>query len=259
MKTADFCEIRNKGIGDDCTAELAVRHYDEVASRAMKVSEKQVSADQKGLFPSFIPKTDEERIQNLPGYFSSLQDMEFEVTRKVDGSSMTVFYSPSNRPDDPFGICSRNFELKPECTESAYVQMAEKFKLKQALAFEHWESGLELAIQGELNGPGINKNRDCLTELDFKVFRIWDIKNACYLTPNQRILFCKKHHIPHVPVIERYFKPFTVFKDMDELLKFSDGLTENGHPREGLVYKEERACCPITFKAVSNEYLLKEK
>lgn len=39
----------------------------------------------KGLFPSFIKRTDQERCQNLPDYFELYKDWEFEITEKLDG------------------------------------------------------------------------------------------------------------------------------------------------------------------------------
>ena len=47
-------------------------------------------------------------------YFSSdkMAEMEFEVTEKNDGSSMTVIYSPLMRSENPFFVCSRNNEIK---------------------------------------------------------------------------------------------------------------------------------------------------
>jgi RNA ligase (TIGR02306 family) len=64
----------------------------------------------KGNFPSFIPKTDQERIQNIRK-FEQYRNPEimFEVTEKLDGSSMTVFVNADND-----GVCSRNLELKNE-------------------------------------------------------------------------------------------------------------------------------------------------
>lgn len=251
-----FPELEEVPIGDDCTELLKVRHYDELWSM---YGSSAYGGMQKGNFPTFIPKTDEERIQNLPAYFKTLQDAEFEVTRKVDGSSMTVFYAAALREDSPFGVCSRNFELKLEDETSDFVKAACAYNLEEILKASYENDGYELALQGELNGPGVNGNRDLLKAINFKVFRIFNITKQCFLSPQARLNWCAEYAVPHVPVMERYFKPFRVFSDMDALLAFSDGLTENGQPREGLVYKEEDTEHPVTFKAVSNAYLMKEK
>lgn len=45
-----------------------------------------------GNWPSFLRKTDQARIQNKPEYFSLLVDVDFEVTEKLEGSSITAFF-----------------------------------------------------------------------------------------------------------------------------------------------------------------------
>lgn len=256
LPVIQFPELSDIPMEEDCSEVLRVRHYDELSNM---YSGNATAGNQKGSFPCFIPKTDEERIQNLPAYFTTMKDVEFEVSEKVDGSSMTVFYAPVLRPESPFGVCSRNFELMLDDESSAFVRMAKAYRLDVILHESFLYDDKELALQGELNGPGINGNRDKSKELTFKVFRIYNITDQKFITPEQRINWCDAYLVPHVKVLQRHFKPFAEFKDMDELLKYSDGLTDNGNPREGLVYKEEDASNPITFKAVSNAYLIKEK
>ena len=128
-------------------------------------------ARREGNFPTWIPKTDEERIQNLADWPDKLKGVLWEVTEKKDGSSMTVFWSPANRPDtplgvyrtirhfgwiasranrpdNPFGVCSHNFELKRVET-NAWWEAAVKHGLEDKLR----NLGREIALQGELVGP----------------------------------------------------------------------------------------------------------
>ena len=66
-----------------------------------------LSGKVRGNFPSFIPKTDQERVQNLKKEFDGIyKDYIWEVTEKLDGSSMTVYMK-----DGEFGVCSRNLDL----------------------------------------------------------------------------------------------------------------------------------------------------
>ena len=249
-----FPELDGVPLETDCADLLHVRHFDKIVALYIK------DDNGKGLFPSFLPSTDLERIQNLPQYFEELQDMEFELTRKVDGSSMTVFYAPNYRADDPFGVCANSLEHKMDSKTSLYVRLANELGLFAKLRKSFEQDGIELALQGELNGLGIQKNRDKLNKVEFRVFSIYNVTKQCYLTPEERIQWCEKHDVPHVQVLARHFKPFAQFKSMDEILAYSDGLSENGNPREGIVYKQEDCGVkPIFFKAVSNKYLLKEK
>lgn len=256
MKTEPFCEIRNKKIGENCTLELAVRHYDDVASRAVRVMEHAKPGNAKGLFPSFCIKSDEERIQNLEqDVLTKYADEPLEVTEKRDGSSCTIFFAPSYRADDPFGVCSRNYELKDE-GDGIYWQICHKFNLDQTLPVLCKENNLELAIQGEITGPGVNGNHDSLDDINFEVFRIWDIQNQKWLTCNERYEVCRELGIPHVPVIEvKTLKDFDL--DRDKILIYAEGYTAAGHEREGVVFKSIDG--DFHFKAVSNRYLLSLK
>ena len=69
----------------------------------------QLAGMAKGNFPSLIPKTDQERCQNLVTEIAqAITDrLQFEVTEKLEGSSMTVYLI-----DGVFGVCSRNLDLK---------------------------------------------------------------------------------------------------------------------------------------------------
>lgn len=256
LPVEEFPEVSEVPIGEDCSEALGVRLYDDLDGM---YSLKFKSGQQKGPFPSWIPKTDEERIQNLPDYWEKFKDMEFEVTRKVDGSSMTVFYAPSMRPEDPFGVCSRNFEMKMEDDSSSYVSEATREGLREILKKAYEDKGLELAVQGELNGLGLNGNRDKLTYIQFSVFRMWDISRQCFITSTERLRLCRELGLGHVPMIAYHFKAFRELPDMESMLKFAEGKTENGNEREGLVFKQEDSEAPVSFKVISNAYLLKEK
>ncbi|KAL4730543.1 hypothetical protein ACLX1H_002579 [Fusarium chlamydosporum] len=69
-------------------------------------------------FPSFIPRTEQERVQNLTNIFSAHGSEIFQESTKMDGSSMTVFYLNRSSPlyqilpdkikDTGVGVCSRN-------------------------------------------------------------------------------------------------------------------------------------------------------
>lgn len=256
IKTDQFFEIRNAKLEEDCTKLLGIRHYDEVAERAVRVTDKAKPGNAKGLFPSSIgPKTDEPRIQSLADEELQVHaDEQLEISEKLDGSSESVFYSPTYRPDDPFGVCSRNFELKDE--GGAYWDVVHKLELNTKLKAYCDEKGLELMIQGELYGPGLNGNRNKETEVSFNVFRIWDIKNQKWLTCNERYKVCKDLNIPHVPVLEvKTLKDFDL--DRDKILLYAEGYTAAGHEREGVVFKSIDG--DFHFKAVSNRYLLSLK
>lgn len=263
MPCTDFCEVRNKKLGEDCSDVLYVRHYDEVAEKAAREQGSLTRADQKGFFPPVVPKSDEERIQNLEAsFFEDNYDVSFEVTEKRDGTSCTLGYAPGWRPDDPLFVCSRNFELYD--MPSTYWDIVHRDGLDEKLRAYCEEWGRSLAIQGEITGPGIQSNRDCFDDATFSVFRIWDIESQRWLTWTERLNVCKELGLEHCPILGYrtlgFFDPEGTHSDIiirDNILKFAEGKTARGHEREGIVFKSDDGT--RHFKAVSNAYLLSLK
>ena len=249
--------------GFDLTAILHVEHYDEVKdSLSALTGSNPISADAMGRFPSdYCPKTDEERIQNLGDWFEKYKDMDWEVTAKDDGSSLTMFYSPTIDSENPFGVCTRNLRIKPELAKGGIplgYQMAVKYKVEEILKAYYDATKIELAVQGELVGPGVNADRDKYQEHEWHVFKIYDITNQKYLLPFERRLRCEEFGFTHVQVINPNIKVFTEYPTMDAVLKFAEGKTLRGNEREGVVFKSNTVH-NLSFKAVSNRYLLKQE
>jgi RNA ligase (TIGR02306 family) len=226
----------------------------------------------KGSFPSFIRKAEQERVQGLWNKFGPKggsyvniytnaageeirvekpyelhRDTDYEVTVKLDGSSMTVFSR-----DDEFGVCSRNNELV-EAEGNAFWAVAHELKLRERLT----ALGRNLSLQGELCGPGIQDNRDKLPKLDFYVFDIFDIDKHKYLSQNERIAVLRDIGAPYikqVPFVEiRQFD----FATMEDLEKYAEGPSLNKDvKREGVVFKSIENP-DVSFKVISRSYLVK--
>lgn len=179
----------------------------------------------------------------------------------VHNSSCTIAYSPSIDAENPFIVCSRNLRLKRETAAGSvpvYWQMAEKFGLPEKLKSCHDEEGRELAIQGEIVGPGIQNDRNKENEYIFKCFRIWDIANQKFLNPNDTVAFCKEFDIPHVEVVKTDFPFFDEITTMEDALKFAEGPTAEGNEREGVVLKTCDDGPYYSCKIINNKYLLKQ-
>ena len=216
----------------------------------------------RGSFPSFIPKTDQERIQNLTSYFETMKDVTFEETLKLDGSSMTCYkigikpsllkrilswLSGENLATHHFGVCSRNLELKKSDTSNFWsTAIAADIESKLPIGF---------AIQGELIGPNIQANHEKVSALDYFVFDVFDITNGKYLLPEERRAFCSQHNLQHVPVISVNALPCNM--NLEQLLQHVEGESMNpGTISEGRVYKSNTNN-NASFKVISNKYLLK--
>lgn len=199
----------------------------------------------RGNFPTQIPKTDQERIQNI---FDQLDfDEVYEITIKLEGSSMTV----ANVGND-MHICSRNLSIKLEDEGNSFVATGKKAAL-QALANHE-----DLVLQGELMGPGVQGNIEGFTELDFYVFDVYDIKQGRYLKPNERIdlmLSDDFSDIKHVPIIGYHSLNQLGLTTLEKILDYADGPSINAKNREGVVFKSMSR--NFSWKAISNKYLLK--
>lgn len=210
----------------------------------------QLAGDVEGPFPAVIPKTDQERIQNLTEELKEWQDnaaFTWEVTEKLDGSSMTVFVN-----GDREGVCSRNWELKETAGNSLWrvargEQLIDKIRA----------TGRNLALQGEIIGEGIQGNPYGIRGQEFHLFDIYDIDRGDYMTPFERRTFCDTHGIKHVPLIA---VDMVVQEFVQGLLTMAEGksVLNDKAEREGLVFKCNTFGGP-TFKAISNKFLLKNE
>ena len=247
-------------VGKDVTALLHVEHYDEVWSQINMSCGDSGASESMQPFPAIIPKTDEERIQNLGDWFESKKGRVWQVTQKHDGTSCTVAYAPSVDPEHPEIVCSRNHRIDNDATDSIYWTMAKESGVLDALKAHYFESSNEeLAIQGEIVGPGINGNRNKEKCHKLFVFRCWKINDQVFMPPKDLEAFCKRHNIPHVVVVAEDFKFFDEIPTMEQAIAYADGMTPEGNPREGVVLKTSDYLPYASFKIVSNKYLLKEK
>ena len=210
----------------------------------------QLSRDVRPFPEEAFPRTDQERVQNLSDTLPELIEasLEFEVTEKLDGRSMTVY-----RLNGSFGVCSRNLDLGRDPTD-AYWKSVIAIGIEDRMAAQNCDN---IAIQGELIGPKMNGNLYKLSDVAFHVFDCYDAAAGKYLDPAARRELVAKLQLNHVPVLENY--KMDSCTTIDSLLALAEGESAitKGVEREGVVFKNVDG--GITFKAVSNKYLLREK
>jgi RNA ligase (TIGR02306 family) len=226
-------------VGDDVTEMLGIVKYEPPipAELAGKV---------KGLFPSFLRKTDEPRIQNLASEYEELKKHRFYVTEKLDGSSATFYYN-----NGEFGVCSRNLELL-ETDGNTFWKVARELDLENKLR----ENGENVSIQGELIGESVQGNPYRIKGQTVRFFNVFDIDSGEYYGLNDFIEIIDKLKLNTVPIIENNF---VLPKDINELLIYADykSVLNNDFNREGVVIRSlDRK---ISFKVISNQFLLGEK
>lgn len=267
-------DVANLKDGQDVTDLLNVKKFEKVLPAHLK-------GNARGNFPSWLRKTDEERIQNFIGRFNkSYRDHVWEVTLKYDGSSMTTYFN-ARLPHTPprtklqkifrfvknllgvkesgrFGVASRNIDLT-ETKGNTFWDTARKLDLETKLRKYHEDTGLSIALQGELMGPGIQGNRENFKDHDYFVFNVWDIDNQRYFAPAERQAFLKEYGIKEA---KSYGDWSFVGYTTEDFLKLADtgydGKSINHPIREGLVFKS-KTDSNVSFKAISNRFLLKEK
>jgi RNA ligase (TIGR02306 family) len=228
----------------------------------------------KGDFPNFIRKTDQERVQSWNKFFSKEENLkkQFEVTIKMDGSSLTVYKNKSD-----IGICSRNmtvwkkvqygiikrmlgFKNNKIKLDSNFTKVAAKTNIVEALE----KLNMNIAVQGEMVGPGANGNRAFLKDLEYHIFDVFDIDKQCYVGYLERLEILKKlkengftGNIVHEVAFDTLEK--LDLTSIEKCLKFAESVKLPGNDNivEGIVFKSSDG--KISFKAVSNEYLLKWK
>jgi RNA ligase (TIGR02306 family) len=240
--------------GLDVTELLEVKLWEP----AMPIT---AGASIRGKFPPQVPKTDEERIQNLIDELSKWNEIDFIATEKLDGTSVTYMYL-----EDSLHVCSRNLDLQPS-DKNVHWQIAKKYDLETKLE-KHYHSAVptvQIAIQGEIMGPGIQKNRLKFDSHRFFVFNVFDITKQQFLTPFEMIKIASTFDLEVVPNIAGPMRlnDFT----FDELVRSGSGWSALNPevPREGLVFSSVEQQLKfaqfgrLSFKIVSNDYLLKNE
>ena len=228
-------------VGLDVTELLGIQKYEPPipADLAGKV---------KGLFPSFLRKTDEERIQNLKTEYEEWRTSgkTFYVTEKLDGSSATFYIK-----DDVFGVCSRNLELL-ETEGNTFWKVARELDLETKMR----NFGGDFSLQGELIGNGIQGNPYKITGQSVRFFNVFDIESSEYLSLHQFKFITNTLGLETVPVLN---EDFTLPKEVDELLSYAENksVLNPQCDREGVVIRSTDRT--VSFKCISNKFLLKEK
>src|SRR5688572_8372377 len=158
-------EVARVLVGEDLTTILGVQKYEPPLP---------TSGKQAGTFPThLVPKTDQERIQNIPDVLKRHDSfLNFEVTEKLDGTSCTIWYhvphdlreshpecvDPAIKADYPLtsfvGVASRNWAMQKQ-DENVYAKVLRDNNLEEKLC----ALKRNIAIQGEIIGPGIQGNK----------------------------------------------------------------------------------------------------
>lgn len=207
-------------------------------------------------FPSFVSKTDEERVENQPWRIGD--GKEYLCTEKLDGTSCTYALERKGKNKFEFYVCSRNVRQQDENQQTyhdhnIYWDLAFKYDIEQ-----HLKDYLELhkdykwvCIQGEGVGS-VQGNPLKLAEDDLYVFNFKTSEYGRHGSLEGKDLI-EGWGMKWVPIIGVVKMPDT----MEELKTQATGpsVVNPDVMREGYVYRSLDG--QDSFKNVSREYLLK--
>lgn len=232
-------------VGFDVTQLLGVQKFIPFSGEPGNSGE-----PRKSTFPThLLPKTDELRLQTKKSLAVDLNGQPFYITEKCDGQSGTYLVDPDT---NNFCVCSRNQlrEVPTPPLSCSFWDIAVKYSLEQVMRSPEMTN---LAVQGEVCGPGIQGNLLSLNGLDFFVFTIYDMKYKVRV-PIERVQeLCAQFGLKHVKIVE---KGNNFQYDLPSLLKLAEGKYQNSkHEREGIVIRSLDG--RVSFKVINNKYLLK--
>ncbi|MGL4632202.1 MAG: RNA ligase (ATP) [Leadbetterella sp.] len=236
---------------EDCTDTLEITKYEPPIPACL-------GGIAKGKFPSFIPKTDETRVQVLQAVLDKYKGEKCYVTEKLDGSSTTYYVK-----DNDFGVCSRNLELL-EDSENSFWKVARQMDIENKLR----SLGKNISIQGELIGEGIQGNKLKLKGQTIKFFNAFDIDKFQYLNFSEFTALLQELELPMVPVISLDYE---LDNDIDAIIKMAtiksqllkdvwvEGIVIRPYAEKNdlLLSDENFSNSRMSFKAINPEFLLK--
>lgn len=225
-------------VGDIVTDELRIRPYipPEESGPSKKV----------GFYPPFVPKSDEDNIESVYGYWNEWKELEFYVTEKVEGTAGTWIY---RREDDAFHIYSHNWEVDGGVWCDVSENLSLRDKMKKYVLMHDIDS---LVLQGEVVGPGVQKNIYHLNKADVYFYGAMDEKGKRY---NYEAL-CKVLEEIGEKMVPLVYESAHLPENIDMILSDSVGMSliDQDVPREGLVWRATRGERNIHLKVKSRPY-----
>lgn len=199
----------------------------------------------RGTFPVFIPKTDETRVQVLQKELFKHAGKSAYITEKLDGSSATFYLK-----DGDFGVCSRNYDLERD-PENAFWRVALALNMEEKLR----NFGKNIALQGELIGEGIQKNKYGLKGLTVRFFTAFDIDRYRRMTWVELQDLTALLGLETVPLLEEHW---VISSDIPTILEKAE-IKATLNPKvlaEGIIIRLHEDP-NVSFKAINNQFLLK--
>ena len=212
--------------------------------------------------PSWVIKTDEIRIQNNPDIpvkwkaYCAEHGVTVVATEKIDGES-TTFTLHKKGTDFEYFVCSHACAVNPDDPASQFALEAKKHNAEKVLhdLFAKLGAKQYVTIQGETISTK-NRNHYYLKDGETHIYVFNLIVDGNRYGSPEMAKIVKPYGFDTVPLLSTDFK---LADTADAILLQADGDTViyPGHMREGIVFRTSDGV--LSFKAVSNKYLLKNE
>jgi RNA ligase (TIGR02306 family) len=202
-----------------------------------------------GPYGNGIPKTDEEKYQNIRDLpFGELVD----VFLKVDGQSLSYVWSYDAATDTySKQVGGRSFLFHSD-VQNNYTRNIKALNADARIEEYLRNHKAQLCFRGESYGQGIQTrsvNPHAKVPLGLAFFSIWDIEAARYARKGDKFYFvniCRELGLPMVKMIEE-----NVVLTPELLKKYDEQLEQiNGQPFEGVVIQHAKG----SFKVINKHY-----
>lgn len=232
LDTAAWPELA--GLEGDVTAMLPLRLWEPVVP---------ASADIAGPFPSGIPKTDEDRVQNLSeerfaAFFQT--GSVVSVTEKLDGTSVTAFATD----EGAIQVCGRNWLLSTQSEIHRFIAQSPQAGWLRSHPGSY--------AQGEIIGPKVRGNKYGLDRLQWRLFTVGRVGSGDRMALDRVPSQLRDHWVPvrPAPGLPRTFA---------DLIDHVDGIRSalSDIPAEGLVIRcEADGRILDSMKVINRTFLL---
>lgn len=201
-------------------------------------------AREKKAYKDWFPKSDEENIERIfDEVKENFNDRDFIVSEKMEGQAAVYEY-----------IRKRNvlncYSHSCYTIDGNWANYAKQNDIKNKLkAYCKKHNLKEIAISGELCGPGIQKNIYKFDSIKLFLYGAY-LKDGHVFTWDELKELSNEIGIPTVPYLETRKLPNT----LEEIVKYSEGksIVNSSVPREGVVWRTNEWDCH--FKNKSREY-----
>ena len=193
-------------------------------------------------YPKQLPKSDEENIEKIWDRVRNIGE-EFIITEKMEGSAAMYLLDRKGKVHS----YSHNWEVGKT---GIWGEVASSLEMERKLKVITKAFGRRIAIQGEICGPGIQKNI-----YHFPSYRFF-LYGAYFVDDGKRLAYTDLEKIASLTGLEMvpFIRRGHILDSVDGILSDCEGHSVFGKdiPREGLVWRTEDG--KVHFKAKSRSY-----